>query len=675
MSRRLACSSGAALFAACHAPGTPSSVPPSLTSSCSLVTGKVGQLLAAGGFLNTRVVLQKAAGLPRGGGSASSSPLASSTSSTSSAAPSNFNFSVPLLSLAPPPAFTHEHLAYAHCPICRQYLHVCDMYLHLTSKHKELNPKHCQKMCNERLELYQRKIGTPLTKDTSLSSTSTLFGGAATPGGTIDTTNKKVMHDFLPTILDGGGYICNWCERRDIIHATRDQFLRHVVKDHPELDVDEIEEKIPRNGGGAVKKSVAGAPGGYSAAAVTPSAATPRRRLANVIQGIAETVVSAPPVPFTTASIPSAPPAPSSASTTTAPPPDFTCELCAKPYPNELFLLQHFESAHPYGELISSSSTTVSFSEHDGRPSLTSSGGGGARKLVENISDISRAQQLDAVMGVVAGNKGGFIADCDLCAPKLMRFTLPSALYAHLKIKHPTVDAEAELKRLSKKDVKSFPCPVCKKVFGSAEAMKAHHGEKHGVQATSTSNSTGGVSTAASTLLNAGALANPYWCHTCEKGFTTGKALLGHLTTKHGMSSDVHPCPACKRVFSDAYSLIEHVSLVHKSLSSKSIVAPEYACSECERVFLNTADRVKHTSKHHPNAVAKDSGVSLIPSVPRRVKSTTLEPPMADSDQNAAATATTTNTGPRKASSSRRVTVANSNAETTSIRSEDIEIV
>ncbi|KEG09426.1 Zn-finger protein [Trypanosoma grayi] len=441
---------------------------------------------------------------------------------------------IPSVQLAAPHSHTHEDLAYASCPICGRLIHMCDMLTHLTTSHRELNPTHCKRICSERLALYERVIGVSLKKMELTSS------------------GRRVL-DFLPTVLHSG-YICNWCDRKNDVYPTRDKFLKHVADLHAEIDLEDIEAHVPLlpRGGLEEKSSVR-------------DEARPTRRLSGV-EALAEkfTAPTAPPrqvgisIPRNIDKPPAAP-AISAVFTDT----ELPCELCGRTFQSELDLLNHLETRHPDG-----------------------TAGGPTDMDPAAVADVAQFTAKEATKGTEQRVR----VICDLCLSSSKVYTMPSALFSHIRFKHPGEDAAYHVDRLIRlqKEAPSFVCKVCKKVFATAAALEGHFATKHGEQ-TDTVTGQARVS-----------MTNCWWCHDCEKGFSTAKGLHGHMQNKHGLSTQSHPCPACKRVFADIYSLEEHITLQHKTIRLSDVGLQTHArCAVCDRCFLSYEELHRHAVKHH----------------------------------------------------------------------------
>ncbi|ESL09284.1 Zn-finger protein [Trypanosoma rangeli SC58] len=459
---------------------------------------------------------------------------------------------LPSVEFAAPRSQTHEDLAYASCPICGRLMHMCDMFTHLTTAHRELNREHCNKICSARLELYQKVIGVPLKKIE------------------LTTSGRRVL-DLLPTVLPSG-YICNWCDKKDDVYPTRDKFLRHVADVHAEIDLEDIEQHVPLLPRGVAEEKSSVLEGmwptrrlsGAEAVAETftlPS--TARRQTAVSIPRVIDKRVAEQPGVFSDT--------------------EFPCELCSRVFQSEMDLLQHLETRHPDGTAEGSADV-----DHSA------------------IADVAEFTAKEATMG---GSQRVHVI-CDLCPSSSKVYTMPSALFSHIRFKHPGEDAAYHVERLIRTQKgQSFVCKVCSKAFATADALEGHFRNKH----TESASAPVGQGRVATT--------NCWWCHDCEKGFSSAKGLHGHMQNKHGLSSQIHPCPACKRVFTDVYSLEEHITLMHKTIHLHDIGLQTHAkCATCERYFLSYEDLHRHAVKHHkkdPRAPIRPFEATASSSTPR----------------------------------------------------------
>ncbi|CCD12388.1 unnamed protein product [Trypanosoma congolense IL3000] len=274
-------------------------------------------------------------------------------------------------------------------------------------------------------------------------------------------------------------------------------------------------------------------------------------------------------------------------------------------------LLNHLETRHPDGTM-------------DGPSAVDAAA----------IADVAQFTAREATAGV---DQRVHVV-CDLCTSSSKVYNMPSALFSHIRFKHPSEDAAFHVERLlrAQKSAPSFVCKVCQKVFASAAALDGHFSSKHAEKVEVMAGSGPVVAN------------NCWWCHDCEKGFSSAKGLHGHMQNKHGLSSQTHPCPACKRVFADIYSLEEHLTLQHKTIRLSDIGLHTHAeCAVCHRFFLSHEELHRHAVKHHK----KDPRAPVLP-----FESPALKTRVADAEQPASHALqtsepqpiTSTQQGPRK---------------------------
>jgi hypothetical protein len=374
-----------------------------------------------------------------------------------------------------------------------------------------------------------------------------------------DETLSRWAITNLPQRLSGGAFECQYCSERTV-HLTRDRLLVHISEHHPNVDLDAVETHLPARVTGV---AVAAAP--QRLPSVVP---IPPPRSAAVAQKLHDVVFR-----------------------------DdcFPCELCGKEFGTEFNLLQHLESSHPDGTADGPVEVSVEKSKA-GDPEETM-----LRRLmavetkIRNAADASVAHPPPAadpllnVQGVSA-----ISVVCDLCGTGQGKvFTSVSALFAHIKSKHLQHSAADHTRRMIREQQSSvqlsFTCPECRKAFRTADAL-ANHRLKHAA----------GLSGPAAPV----ALNQAWWCHECERGFGSPQALHGHLTTKHGLPSAPFPCPACKRIFPDVYSLKTHISLAHKTIDPAEIKGEDHSsCPECMRQFIGAGVLELHWKKHHQQRV------------------------------------------------------------------------
>lgn len=460
--------------------------------------------------------------------------------------------------LPPPRSFTHEGLAYAPCPICRQEYYMHDMLPHLTSAHKELQHDLCRQACEERMAQYERVIGVPLERNAD---------GGLRSGRLTDELS------LLPTV-SANGYTCNWCVHRKQPFTTRDAFLKHVIYEHPQLDVDLLELHIgyPPT---AAKASVSKSPG--------RRLQLPTRRLADVKAVTSETALT-PERPGTPRQVGVSVPrtidlgrfcrgaVPNSAASEEFSATNFPCELCNRVFTTETNLLQHYEGRHPDGAAATGSTGIDADMARYMKKEAASSPGGNA-------------------------SPGQVYVMCDLCQTSKV-YTLPSALFAHLRFKHSTEDAVHHVERLIA-FYKTSPlsvCPHCQRGFATEAALNGHILDKH--TGFGSARVAGSVTTSPGQQLVSPK--NRWWCNECEKGFSQARGLHGHMVSKHRLQSDSFPCPACKRIFPDVHSLDDHFTVAHPAVSLKELgIETHVKCTECDRLFLTHEQLHEHCVKHH----------------------------------------------------------------------------
>ncbi|EPY40725.1 zinc finger protein [Angomonas deanei] len=243
----------------------------------------------------------------------------------------------------------------------------------------------------------------------------------------------------------------------------------------------------------------------------------------------------------------------------------FPCELCGKCYPSELILLQHLE-----GHLDP------------------------AKKEVSQYHREKAAAE--------GAQTQSFALVCDLCPVSKKVYNLPSSLFAHIRFKTPSRGRELSRGSSGQRKCKSteaFPCALCGKVFPTAAALESHTVGKH------------------KETNNPVVPGEQWWCNLCEKGFLTSSALLSHLSSKHRQPLERFPCPACKRVFSDRFSLRAHISQSHAELDVPEVIsATEIRCNKCNKLFLDHQGLHDHEVRHHhkdPRLPAKSfEGASIV---------------------------------------------------------------
>lgn len=283
----------------------------------------------------------------------------------------------------------------------------------------------------------------------------------------------------------------------------------------------------------------------------------------------------------------------------------FPCELCGRVLQSESDLLQHLENRHVEVNAPGVASSGGSVVELSSSSTTDTSGKLSLGSLMK--AEMSSKNKSGSGKGVgAAALSGQVLVTCDLCANSSKVYTLASALFAHIRFKHPAEDAAYHVERLVETSrrqgavggasLQRFTCSYCHKVFASDDALQGHITSKHEPDSP----------TVTRNPATAGALGvvtekTQWWCNDCEKGFKSGRALLGHRVSKHMLDLKSHNCPACKRVFNDVFSLEEHMKLIHPTLSIEDVgLMAGVLCQFCDRRFLEVKDLQQHLLRHHP---------------------------------------------------------------------------
>ncbi|KAG5498537.1 hypothetical protein JKF63_02823 [Porcisia hertigi] len=576
------------------------------------------------------------------------------------------------LRFEPPSSMSHSGLAYAACPMCTRVVHMGQMLHHILSTHKEQDMTYWRRLCDARLALYERVTGAPLegteTMHGASRSTVTMGGADVSDAGAMPSSGLSLnpppsAHDalrpFLPTVSDAGTYTCNWCTVRRVIFSSRDAFLLHVAKDHPKLDFDVVESLVPqppttssgaaRSDGaeasspcattpsrGGVTRSDSWMPAQHCSAgsAGAPTAAQeamghldvayPVRRMPGVrtveetntltlklggwrsgigVGRIGERKFDPAPISVAGGRSRVATLASSTASSVASvgdlqfADGCFPCELCCRVFVSELNLLQHLESKHS---------------------NVTASAAG-----IDAPSAPVAATSLPGVFPSSSSSSSSpveLFVTCDHCENKGKFFRSSSALFSHIRFRHPAEDASYETERMieEQKRRRVLQCPHCSYRHPDAARLEAHMCDAHRAmsRADSTGSSAGqsvlgAVQALGSTVLKA---AQPsvfsslpplsprgrFWCNACEKGFSNASALYAHTESKHAVVTRLYPCPACKREFRDIPSLESHINVFHKNLSLKDMgLQSSVECIDCQRHFLDYESLHEHAVRHH----------------------------------------------------------------------------
>ncbi|CCW67940.1 unnamed protein product [Phytomonas sp. Hart1] len=247
----------------------------------------------------------------------------------------------------------------------------------------------------------------------------------------------------------------------------------------------------------------------------------------------------------------------------------FPCELCGKVFLSEMDLLNHLEGRHQDVDSPASEDPSAII----------------AKYMKDNPS----------------GGTSPVYVKCDFCTHSKV-YNTASALFAHIRLKHPTEDAAFQVDRLInlQKDEKLFICKICYRAFNTQESLDCHSTTKHrnmgpnGIPKENPSLSYG------TSVLAPVTDKNRWWCDTCERGFSRAVSLHGHMVQKHQMPTQSHPCPACKRIFADLYGLDDHFTAQHKGVSLVDLgIETHVECKDCGRNFINHEELHLHSIRHH----------------------------------------------------------------------------
>ncbi|KPI89778.1 putative Zn finger protein [Leptomonas seymouri] len=581
-----------------------------------------------------------------------------------------------------PDIMTHESLSYAACPMCGGNFYMRDMLFHIMAIHKEADVAYWTEQCNARLAMYERVVGIPLAPSTSSSvpsdaamnaSGDPLFGNHMSKESFI---SQEAFRALLPTITADGGYACNWCVVKHPPFPTRDAFLLHVAKDHPTMDFDLVESLVspppsasssasadavksaeaeeverPEDSSKAQQASTLWKPAGKQAemgAAVEDAelgaqdggtrCLGPTRRMPGVkivLQSNTFSVKATPrhfgvsisrtdstgrePAPLGTISPPkaSAPDAANREATSSVEEcffreHHFPCELCLKVFASELNLLQHLESKHlplpPTSSLegVNTAAGTAAATEKEKVAPAARS----PAAVVTSTPSVNTEKTSNAPTTISVS--------CDLCSKHSKIYTLPSALFAHIRFCHRNADTTYEAERMMReqRDRPVYRCPRCPRPFHDQAALRDHLWEWHGVareeakevllnsadasaDPVTVTNDNLAVKYACPTLPPF-SMKKRWWCGECECGFGTPLALAAHKREKHTAVTELFPCPACRRVFHDVFTLEEHVRTTHRSVQLVDMNLPTSSiCPHCNRGFLDYVALHEHCVKHH----------------------------------------------------------------------------
>lgn len=400
------------------------------------------------------------------------------------------------------------------------------------------------------------------------ASSGALGGKSSSSGGTAAAAAARSWTIAnLPQRMPGGAFECLYCKERSV-HLTRDRLLVHISDLHPDVDLDAVEEYLPSSrlshcANPRPAPKTYSIPFALPPAATAPSSSSSSGGVAdgggkNFVSGggIAGKLLD---VVFTDECFP--------------------CELCGREYVSEKDLLQHLENSHPDGTFAADSNLRRLMS-------VEMKAMEAAAKAA--AADAAASSATAGAPSLMEGQLAAISVVCDLCGTGQGKvFTTVSALFSHIKSKHVQHSAADHTRRMTKEQaiVNTFTCSECQKSFRTAEQLASHR-QKHAA-------APGGPSMPV-------ALNQAWWCHDCERGFSSPQGLYNHMASKHAMAETPYPCPACKRIFPDVYSLKSHIALAHKNIDPAEIKGENHAsCPECMRQFFGDNFLALHWKKHH----------------------------------------------------------------------------
>lgn len=470
-------------------------------------------------------------------------------------------------SLEDPDDMTVAALSEVRCPLCHEPFPLKGLLSHVFNDHQQLN---LDKEIVRRSVRARYSLLKAAEKREGLSVAGSA-GGAAPP---------PVTHATVT------GYPCRHCGpgAPPVVGSSLglfpsvDAVMKHIGDAHPEVDLDD--EPIPAKTTRTAAKPSDG--GGGSGNGRGPGK-------------VAMPKLSVPKDPFSVAAFDqhlTVPPAPKEPEleplvfTDT----QFPCEICRKVFGSEKDLIQHLDDAH-----------ADDIAEADDGPSAFIDP---AALAVSKAAAAPTPEQQARVASYIPSTTNPISVKCTLCVRKPKLFTTEVALHAHIVQKHPDVNAATKVREMMEVGtaVESFPCPECGKMFLQEGALLGHIQSKHPHLAVEQAEpAEGAVPPPLPEVKNGPPPGGVWWCNDCNKGFKSGSALTGHLSTKHGLPTQSLPCPGCKRVFPDMWALKNHVQQAHRTLDDSLYDDDNisYKCDFCTRRFLTSSALAVHTKKMH----------------------------------------------------------------------------
>lgn len=527
----------------------------------------------------------------------------------------------------PPLEMSHRGLAYAACPVCGEVHYLRKMLSHLTQVHPEQDREHCARLCAARLTLYEHILGCPLELLEPQTESSAEGSSVAAPPKQpspelkmaeivplVDSVDRAAaLRPYLPTVLSDGTYTCNWCDARRKSFPSRDAFLQHLAHAHPRVDFDLAEALTPQPSGTVA--SAARAAGAAAEATVRPTAAVgyPTQRLQGVrtilesnegsVKGLATTRgISVPRAGLRTSDVPALTSLNAGAEVAFGEH-HFPCELCRRVYASELDLLRHLESKHAPAAAPAAADKLKS-------SNISSSGS----------SPLPTPAPAAAPETKPAGPPTtNILVTCDLCSRADKIYNTASALFSHIRFRHPQEDAAFETERILSQinHRRVFTCDVCGLKFPDQHIFDRHLKKEHNItsaeralveiEASLSGTKRKGppvkeVAPAMTGVHSALGDFKPrqrFWCHLCDRGFPTSTGLYSHTLSKHNVAK-VYPCPACKRTFQDMPTLGLHLRVRHHQTSLEDLgMKVSVTCPDCHRELIDYEALHLHAIRHH----------------------------------------------------------------------------